>query len=335
MDSLMIRRPDDFHVHLRSGPMLNAVVPFTAQYFARALVMPNLMPSISTASDVSRYREEIRRANTWGEAFEPLMTAYLKQTTTPEDIKSLKQADTIAMKLYPLGATTNSSEGVSDLSKLTDTFKAMEAEGMVLCIHGESPDKPALQREEQYVWKIELLHDRHPDLKIVVEHISNASTARAVSQMGKNVAATITLHHLLLTTEDIIGGKLNPHAFCRPIPKSDFDREILLRYATSGDNKFFFGSDSAPHPKQDKECCGSAAGVWSAPVALPLLAQVFESAGALDKLEDFTSRFGAEFYGLPLNQSKAYLARHTWTVPSTIHNIVPFWAGKEINWSAS
>lgn len=348
MRTLTIRQPDDFHLHLRQGDILRRVLRYSADVFARAVVMPNTVPPILEWSDAMLYRDEIRLITQVFEAdeqlplnlrrfakFQPLMAIKLTPETTPEVIRAAADV-AVAAKLYPDGVTTNSAGGVRDFDDLTDlypTFEAMEEAGMVLCIHGELPGVDIMRRERLFLPVLQTLAGSFPTLRIVLEHISNALTVGVVEELPKNVAATITAHHLVLTLDDVIGDAgLQPHHYCKPIAKTKYDRHTLVQAATSGNPKFFFGSDSAPHELGNKECNHGAAGVFSAPVAMPLLAQVFDVAGALDKLEDFTSRFGAEFYGLELNQDTIMLAEEPWQVPDYFHAIVPLWAGKQLNW---
>jgi dihydroorotase len=346
-NTLTIRRPDDFHVHLREGAMLEAVLSYTAADYGRALVMPNLKQPVTGAALVAGYRDEIRRLADKGRYnFEPLMTIKLTQETSPSAIKVAKAGGVIAAKLYPEGVTTNSDNGVSDFRALESTLGAMQDAGLVLCVHPEEPGVFSLDREAAYLQHIEWAAKRFPDLKIVVEHVTTREAVTFVRKMGSNIAATITVHHLFLTLDDVIGDKLRPHNFCKPIAKRAGDRDALVQAATEGNTKFFLGTDSAPHEKGTKECDAGCAGCFTSPIALPLLADVFEKKGVLHRLEAFTSEHGASFYGLPLNQGKLTLERGHWQVPtyygwwsardsereSNAKRIVPFKAGETLVW---
>jgi len=333
MNELTIRRPDDWHAHLRQDGLLD-VVEYTARHFGRALVMPNTVPPILTAEDAARYRDQI--SYRWlGGGFQPVMTIKITDATTPEMILAAKEAGVIAGKAYPVGVTTGSTDGITDFEtkNLNNVFQTMAEVGMVLCIHGEEPEWHALHAEQGFIMKFGRLAREFPELKIVLEHASTKHTVGAVNMvLNVNVAATITAHHLLLTFGDVVDAKMHPHNFCKPIAKTPEDKDALIKAATSGNPKFFFGSDSAPHLRTAKENASVPAGCFTAPVALPLLAQIFEDAGALDKLEDFTSRFGAEFYGLPLNEGTVTLVKKPWVVPTLLNGCVPFMAGQELIW---
>jgi dihydroorotase len=326
---LTIRRPDDFHVHFRTGATLKTVVPYTAQWFKRALVMPNTVPPILTGADCRRYKEEIlAAAKDTAPDFEPLMSIKLTQRTTPGNIRAAYQAGAIIGKAYPAGVTTNAEDGIQDFDAMAPVFSAMEEIGMVLSKHGELPSAPCLSREVSFLPILCKLVEEFPNLRIVLEHLSTRKAVETVTCLPRTVAATITAHHLVLTIDDVIGGALNPHNFCKPIAQTADDRQALIDAATSGSSKFFFGSDSAPHLKCIKERAGGA-GIFSAPVILPLLCQVFEEAEALGKLGDFTSKFGAQFYELPLNDGSITIVG---SVPEEIGGIVPFMAGQKLSW---
>ena len=337
MTSFRIRQPDDFHLHLRTGEMLAAVLPATCQTFARALVMPNTSPPILDADILRRYRSEIKAAGR--PDFEPLMTIKITDETDYKTVVEASKAGAIAGKLYPRGVTTNSADGVEDIAKLDQVFDAMATTGMVLCVHGEAPDAFCLDREESFLRdQLSQVVSGFPTLHVVVEHISTASAVRWVQDCrargaGSTVAATITAHHLVLTLDDVVGDTLAPHNFCKPLAKRPEDRSALIVAATSGDPGFFLGTDSAPHPRQAKECAAGCAGVFTAPVVMPVLAQVFEAADALDRLEQFTSVSGARFYGLPLNEGTLELQRLPHIVPQDHHGVVPFLAGRQLEWS--
>lgn len=332
-EELTIRQPDDFHVHLRDGKMLEAVAPETAKVFSRGLVMPNLTPPILTAEDAVAYKERILKA-TAGYDFEPLMTIKIVDKTTPAMVRAAKAAGVIAGKVYPVGVTTNSEDGVSDFSKLDAVFGAMEECGMVACLHGESPGVFCLDREAHFISaSLRKLVEKFPRLKIVLEHISTREAVDFVHDAPNTVGASITVHHLLLTLDDVIGNNLRPHNFCKPVAKTYRDRHELVKAAVSGNSKFFLGTDSAPHPKHMKECAAGCAGVYSAPVALPLLAGLFESAGRLQFLEPFVASHGAYFYDLPLNKKTITLHKDRWTVPNDYPGFVaPLWEGGFITW---
>lgn len=339
MQELTIIRPDDFHVHLRDiHYALKDVLPFTARVFGRALAMPNLMKPILTAEDATFYREAIVRLakqNGYGH-FTPLMTIQIVDATTPETVRAAHEAGVTAGKLYPAGVTTNSANGVQHLDALAPVFKEMERLGMVLCLHGETPGAFSLDREERFLETLSGLVRSFPRLRMVLEHLSTAAAVRAVRSLPDTVGATITAHHLTLTLDDVIGDKLRPDHFCKPVPKRPEDRDALLEAAMSDDPKFFFGSDSAPHSHYSKYCAEGCAGVFSAPVALSLLAEVFERHGALARLENFVSMHGACFYGLPLNDGFVRLVKRPCEAPSLVGNsTIPFMAGKTLGWSVA
>ncbi|MCF7845522.1 MAG: dihydroorotase [Candidatus Pacebacteria bacterium] len=300
---ITLRRFDDMHCHLRTGSLLEEVLPFTVRYASRAVVMPNIRPrSIITIDNLISYCKEIDSALDKikdGELFEPIVAIEIRDNTTPEMIEEASSIGVLAGKVYPIGTTTNSDEGLRDFdSKSTlEIFRTMEKVGMILLIHGEESDPNIMvtKREEAFLPRIWHLAVRFPQLKIVLEHITTRSAVMIVRKLGKNVAATITAHHLCLTLNDVIGYGIRPHYGCMPMPKGFDDRDALIDAATSGDPKFFFGSDSAPHLQENKESAVGACGIYSAPVVPQVLAEVFEKAGKLDRLEDFTSKFGAEF----------------------------------------
>ena len=341
-DRITLRRFDDMHCHFRIGPIMIDVVPFTARYAGRATVMPNTRPrAILTGKDVIWYRDHLLRLLNGMKlagmsVLEPLMTIEIRDNTTPKMIVEAKRAGAIAGKVYPLGVTTISDEGLRDFSgkKILETFRAMQDVGMLLLLHGEIDQERTLvtKREEAFLPTLLWLAERFLDLKIVLEHVSTRSGVQTVERLGKNVAATITVHHLCLTLNDIIGYGVQPHNACNPMPKDFEDRDVLIQAATSGNAKFFLGSDTAPHLREKKECAKGACGVFTAPVLPAVLAEVFERAGKLDRLEDFTSRFGAEFYGLPLNEGTITLVKKEWIVPEQIGGVVPFRAGTKLRW---
>lgn len=334
MKQVQLIAPDDFHLHVRQGRMLRKVLPHSARHFRRGLIMPNTDPPVLTAEDAVQYRLKIMGVLPEPGNFEPLMTLYLTTETTPRMIRDAKEAGVVAVKFYPKDSTTGSGHGVriQELSKLGDTFREMERLGIVLCLHGEDPSVSSLKREAAFLPMLHLLGENFRRLKIVLEHISTAEAVRAVLCLPDNVAATVTAHHLAATIDDLMGGLLNPHLHCKPCLKEPEHREALWEVIRSGNPKFFFGSDSAPHPVETKESARGCGGVYSAPVALPLLAQLFDERNLLHRLCDYTSRFGAAFYGLPHNDGFINLQQEPWIVPQRFDDVVPLWAGREITW---
>ena len=339
MQSLTIRRPDDWHVHLRDGEMLRLVAPFTAQQFGRAIVMPNLVPPVTTVDAASAYRDRIREAA--GAGFEPLMTCYLTDEAEPDEIaRGFEQGVWAACKLYPANATTNSALGVTDIRNVAPALERMQAIGMVFCVHGEvtDPDVDVFDREAVFIDRVltPLVRD-FPDLKIVLEHITTAEAAEFVRDSGPNVGATITPQHLHLNRNALFAGGLRPHAYCLPVAKREKHRLAVRAAAISGSPKFFLGTDSAPHPRHAKESGCGCAGIFNAPYALESYAAVFEEEGALDKLEGFASEHGARFYGLPLNEGTIKLERMENDVPDRLGlgdiDLIPFHAGQTLNWT--
>jgi dihydroorotase len=339
MQSLTIRRPDDWHVHLRDGEMLRLVAPFTAHQFARAIVMPNLVPPITTIPAAADYRERIWEAT--GRQFKPLMTYYLTNESDPDIVESGYNDDVwIAAKLYPANATTNSAFGVTDVRDLHPTLERMQRIGLVLCVHGEvtDPDVDVFDREAVFIDRVLIgLTRDFPDLKIVLEHITTAEAADFVQDAGPNVAATITPQHLHLNRNALFAGGLRPHAYCLPVVKREKHRLAVRAAAVSGSPKFFLGTDTAPHARQAKESACGCAGIFNAPYALESYATVFEEEGALDKFEGFASEHGANFYGLPLNEGTVTLKREEDYVPDRLGvgdiELVPFHAGQRLNWT--
>ncbi|MDW3098911.1 MAG: dihydroorotase [Alphaproteobacteria bacterium] len=340
METLTIRRPDDWHVHLRDGAMLEFAARYTAQQFARAIVMPNLVPPVTTVDAARHYRDRIRSAVGAHHSFTPLMTAYLTDDIDADEIATgFEEGVFAACKLYPANATTNSAAGVTDVRKLDRVFERMQAIGMPLLIHGEvvSPDIDIFDREHVFIdTTLAPLVKDFPDLKVVLEHITTEDSVEFVSAASDRVAATITAHHLRIDRNDMFDGGMRPHAYCLPVAKRRKHREALRKAAVSGNAKFFLGTDSAPHQKHDKESDCGCAGIFSAPVAIESYAQTFEEEGALDKLEAFASEFGPRFYGLPLNDETITLERTGHAVPDIMEDaeiaIVPFHAGETINW---
>ncbi len=341
--TLTITRPDDWHLHLRDGDYLRAVLPDTARRFARAIVMPNLKPPVTTVALALAYRQRILDALPRGTAaprFEPLMTLYLTDNTRAEEIIKLKQIDSIkAVKYYPAGATTNSDAGVSDLARCAAVLEAMQETGVPLLVHGEVTD-PAVDifdRERVFLEReLAPLTVRYPRLKIVLEHITTREAATFVRQALPNVAATITAHHLLFNRNALFAGGMRPHHYCLPVLKREAHRVALVEAATSGNPKFFLGTDSAPHARHTKEADCGCAGCYTAHAGIELYAEAFEAAAALDKLEAFASHFGPDFYGLPRNQDTLTLVRETWRVPLDVaygdDRLTPLRAGGEVRW---
>ena len=338
--SLTLRRPDDWHLHLRDGAALAAVLPATARQFARAIVMPNLRPPVTTAAAAVAYRGRILAALPAGSAFEPLMTLYLTDNTPPEEIARAKAAGVVALKLYPAGATTNSDAGVTDIRKTYRTLEAMQREGLLLLVHGEVTDGEIdiFDREAVFIDRVmQPLRREFPALKVVFEHITTADAAQYVAEAGPLTAATITAHHLLYNRNALFIGGLRPHYYCLPVLKKERHRQALVAAATAGSSKFFLGTDSAPHAAALKEQSVCGAGCYTAPAALELYAEAFEAAGALDRLEGFASEHGPRFYGLPLNEGTVTLERRPFTLPETLPFgdtvIKPLRAGETLAWS--
>ena len=339
LQSLTIRRPDDWHVHLRDGDMLRLVAPFTAQQFGRAIVMPNLVPPITSVAAASAYRERIREAA--GSGFEPLMTCYLTDDAQAGEIeRGFEEGVWTACKLYPAGATTNSTSGVTDVRHIYPVLERIQAIGMVFCVHGEvtDPEVDIFDREAVFIDRIlsGIVRD-FPELKIILEHITTAEAADFVRDSGPNVAATITPQHLHLNRNALFAGGLRPHAYCLPVVKREKHRLAVRAAAVSGSPKYFLGTDSAPHPRHAKESGCGCAGIFNAPYALESYATVFEQEGALDKFEGFASEHGARFYGLPLNEGTVTLQRLENEVPDRLGlgdiDLVPFHAGQTLGWA--
>jgi dihydroorotase len=337
---ITLTRPDDWHLHLRDGDALKSVLPDTARQFARAIVMPNLRPPVTTTFLAEAYRMRILEALPKGVNFEPLMTLYLTDNTTADEIKRAKASGVVhGVKLYPAGATTNSDSGVTNLGFCAEALETMEQVGMPLLMHGEVTDAniDIFDREKVFIERyMETLLKRYPNLKIVFEHITTKDAADFVASAPSNVAATITVHHLLMNRNDMFKGGIKPHHYCLPVLKREEHRQALVKAAISGNAKFFLGTDSAPHAKYAKEAACGCAGVYTAHAAIELYAEVFEMADALDKLEAFASFYGADFYGLPRNVSKITLEKASWQVPDELtlgnDSLVPLRAGQLIHW---
>ncbi|NML18494.1 dihydroorotase [Azohydromonas caseinilytica] len=337
--SLTFTRPDDWHLHVRDGTALQSVVPHTARQFGRAIVMPNLRPPVTTAAQARAYRERILAAVPAGVEFEPLMTLYLTDRLPPEEIRRAKDAGVVAVKLYPAGATTNSDAGVTDIKLTYPTLEALQREGLKLLVHGEvtNADIDLFDREAVFIDRVLIpLRRDFPELKIVFEHITTREAAQYVAQADAHTAATITAHHLLYNRNAIFTGGIRPHYYCLPVLKREEHRQALVQAATSGSNKFFLGTDSAPHAAHLKEHASGCAGCYTALSALELYAQAFEAAGALDKLEAFASFHGPDFYGLPRNRGTVTLVREDWTLPETVPfgdaTLKPLCAGEVLHW---
>ena len=339
-DSITITRPDDWHLHLRDGATMASVLPDTARQFARAIVMPNLKPPVTTTEQAIAYRERILAALPAGMQFEPLMVLYLTDNTPPEEIQRARDSGIVhAVKLYPAGATTNSDAGVSDLSKCYKTLEAMQKIGMPFLVHGEVTD-PAIDifdREAVFIDRVmQPLRRDMPELNVVFEHITTRDAAQYVAEADGHVAATITAHHLLYNRNEIFKGGIRPHYYCLPVLKREIHRQALVAAATSGSNKFFLGTDSAPHPKGLKEHACGCAGCYTALHAMELYTQAFDQADALDKLEQFASFNGPAFYKLPRNTGTITLRREEWQVPGELPlgeaTLVPLNGGETIGW---
>lgn len=340
MQELKIRTPDDWHCHLRDGAYLERTVNDTARQFARAIVMPNLIPAITSVALAQQYRERILKALTQDRVFEPLMTLYLTEQLSTDTLIEAKQCGFIkACKLYPAGATTNSAAGVTSLERIYPLLDTMQQQGLVLCIHGESirPGCDIFEREQQFIDESLQPIVRHfPRLRVVLEHISTRYAVEYVQQAPANVAATITAHHLWFNRNDLLQGGIKPHYYCLPILKHERDRQALVQAAISGNPKFFLGTDSAPHAVDKKIAPCGCAGIYTAYSAMELYAEIFAANNALDKLHHFASRFGAEFYQQPINDTELILRHQSWTVPQNLsfgeHLVSPMLAGETLQW---
>jgi dihydroorotase len=336
---LTITQPDDWHLHLRDGEALNSVAPFTAKQFARAIVMPNLNPPVTTVVMAVEYLDRVLAAVA-GTDFEPLMTLYLTDNTSPEEIIAARKSCFIkALKLYPAGATTNSDAGVTDIRKCDATLEQMQKSGIPLLVHGEDTDPTVdvFDREKVFIEKtLEPLMQRFPELKVVFEHITTKDAADFVRQGGDHIAATITPQHLLFNRNALFQGGLQPHHYCLPVLKRDTHQKALLEVIRSGSSRFFLGTDSAPHAKHMKESACGCAGIFSAHAAIEIYATIFEQQGVLDKLEAFASFNGPDYYGLPRNTKKVTLTKQDWQVPEEYpmgsETLVPFLAGQTLGW---
>ncbi|MEH6460081.1 dihydroorotase [Chitinimonas sp. JJ19] len=341
MTQITLIRPDDWHLHLRDGDALKAVLPDTARRFGRAIVMPNLKPPVRTVAEAAAYRERILAAVPAGMSFEPLMTLYLTDVTPPEEIERVKASGFVkALKLYPAGATTNSDAGVTDVNKVLPTLAAMAELGVPLLVHGEVTDHTVdvFDREAAFIDQVmKPLLEKLPRLKVVFEHITTKQAANFVWSAGDNVAATITAHHLLMNRNALFQGGIRPHHYCLPVLKREVHRQALMDVAISGSPKFFLGTDSAPHGKSTKEAACGCAGMYTANNGIELYAEAFDAVGALDKLEGFASRFGPLFYGLPANPDHITLVKEPTPVPLELpyvgsDTLVPLRAGETVGW---
>lgn len=337
---LEILRPDDWHLHLRDGAGLAAVLPHTAAQFARAIVMPNLRPPVRTVAEAAAYRQRILEALPEGLAFEPLMTLYLTDNTPASEIEAAAASGFVkAVKYYPAGATTNSDSGVTDLARCEAVFEALERTGLPLLMHGEVTDHAVdiFDREAVFIERhLQRVVESYPRLKVVLEHVTTRQGIEFVRSAREGVAATLTAHHLLLNRNAIFAGGIRPHAYCLPVLKREEHRRVLVEAAISGSPKFFLGTDSAPHARHTKEASCGCAGLYTAHAAIELYAEAFEDAGALDRLEGFASHFGPDFYGLPRNRDRIRLQRVDWPVPESYpfgsDTVVPMRAGETIRW---
>lgn len=339
-DRITLARPDDWHIHLRDGAALPQTVADAAREFGRAIVMPNLVPPVRTAEQAAAYRERILAARPAGSRFEPLMVLYLTDRTSPKDVRSAKASGFVhAAKLYPAGATTNSDSGVTSLDNLFPTLEAMAEIGLPLLVHGEvtHAEVDVFDREKKFIDEhLVRIVQRFPTLKVVFEHITTGDAAAFVREAPANVGATITVHHLLYNRNHMLVGGIRPHFYCLPILKRNTHQSALLDAATSGNPKFFLGTDSAPHARHAKEAACGCAGCYTAYGALELYAEAFESRDALDRLEGFASHFGPDFYGLPRNTETVTLVREDWQAPASLpfgdHEVVPLRAGETLRW---
>jgi len=341
MQELTIRRPDDWHLHLRDGAILAAVLPFTARRFARAVVMPNLKPPVTTTAAALAYRDRILAALPAGADFKPLMTLYLTDSTPPEEIdRAAASGAVLGAKLYPAGATTHSAAGVTDVRRIDAVLARMAERGLVLQVHGEVTDAAVdiFDREARFIERVLApLIERHPALRVVFEHVTTRAAVEYVCGAHAGVAATVTPQHLLLNRNALFQGGIRPHLYCLPVLKRESDREALRAVVAHGDPRFFLGTDSAPHARHLKEAACGCAGIFSAHAGIELYAEVFEQLGALDRLEDFAAHFGADFYRLPRNEGTLTLERRAWSPPATYPlspgELVPLRAGENVAWA--
>lgn len=337
---LTLTRPDDWHLHVRDADVLPSVVPHTARQFARAIIMPNLQPPVTTTEQALAYRERILAAVPAGSDFNPLMTLYLTDNTAPAEIARARASGLVqAVKLYPAGATTHSDAGVTDISNTHAALEAMQEHGLPLLVHAEvtDPTIDVFDREAVFIERhLAPLTKRFPALRVVLEHVTTRDGIQFVTAASNNIAATITAHHLLLNRNAMFRGGMQPHAYCLPVLKRELHRQALLEAASSGNPKFFLGTDSAPHARERKETSCGCAGIYTAHAALELYAEAFEQVGALGRLEDFASHFGPDFYGLPRNADSVTLEKTDWQVPDSYllgaSSVIPMYAGETLHW---
>ncbi len=341
MDTLTLTQPDDWHLHVRNGALLKLVMPFTARQFARAIIMPNLQPPVTTVAMALDYRREILDALPAGSSFTPLMTLYLTDNTSPAEIKKVAESEHVyALKLYPAGATTNSDAGVSEVARVYPVLAAMEKFDVPLLIHGEvtASEYDIFDREKLFLeQQLSDIVKNFPNLRIVLEHLTTKEAVDFVQEASDKVGATITPQHLLYNRNTLLAGGIKPHYYCLPILKREEHRQALLKAATSGNPKFFLGTDSAPHQTHAKESACGCAGCFSAHAAIELYVEAFEKENALDKLEGFASFYGADFYGLPRNTTKITIQRNNWQIPESYNNeesiyLTPLCAEEQLNW---
>lgn len=340
LDSITITRPDDWHLHVRDGDMLDAVLPHTSRQFARAIIMPNLKPPVTTTALALEYHQRIVRATPDSDNFQPLMTLYLTDNTTAQEIQTAKKSNIVfAVKYYPAGATTNSDSGVTDMKNCYDALAVMEEIDLPLLVHGEVVDSDIdiFDREKVFIEKIlDPIRQKFPKLRMVFEHITTQDAVQYVLDANEFLAATITPHHLLFNRNAMLVGGIRPHYYCLPVLKRQTHQNALIEAATSDNPKFFLGTDSAPHPQSDKESACGCAGIYSAHAAIEFYATAFEQAGKLDRLEAFASFYGADFYKLPRNTNKITLNKQPWKVPESLatgdNTIVPLMAGEMLDW---
>lgn len=326
-----IRKPDDFHIHLRQGKMLVDQLPIVANTFSRVMAMPNLEKPVQNAIDMKIYQNEIRHAWGYGK-LQTLHSIYFTSCTSIGVLRSAREHGAVAFKVYPPELTTNAELGVSNILDFDEELREMERLGLVLQLHPETKTPDYLDQEVGFIPTVQELARRYPALRIVVEHVTTAKMVRLIKELPPTVAATITVHHLMLTLGDVLRGKIRPHNYCAPVAKKVSDRQSLNRAAMSGNSKFFLGTDSAPHPIGKKECAEGCAGIYTAPMAMELLIELFENKGRLGRLQAFTSEFGAQFYGLELNQEYVNYEQRPWTVPQDFAGVRPFMAGQELQW---
>ncbi|GAB1256809.1 dihydroorotase [Aurantivibrio plasticivorans] len=336
---LTITRPDDWHIHLRDGATLKDTVRDAARYMGRAIVMPNLVPPVTTTEQALAYRDRITAEIPQGSSFQPLMVLYLTDNTTPDTIRQASEAGIVACKLYPAGATTNSDAGVTNIRSIYPALEEMEKVGMKLLVHGEvtHDDIDIFDREQVFIDQVlKPLTNQFPGLKVVLEHISTEDAVDFVTAANNNIAATVTAHHLLFNRNALLVGGIRPHYYCLPILKSNQHQQALIKAATSGNPKFFLGTDSAPHAINKKEIACGCAGCYTAYTAIEMYAEAFERAGALDNLEAFASHFGPDFYGLPRNNDSITLVKSAWQIPETLalgeQHVAPLCAGETLQW---